>query len=130
MLWAGGLVAWALLMALVAWGMDRGRQAALATYQGENARQQWEQWRSEVTRQQAEGSPVQRRIPKSAEPPALVLMRDYFWECLVGAWVVSTGLGLSLFFFVRGALLSPTWRPIEDPAQRAVKPRSADSAAR
>jgi hypothetical protein len=49
-------------------------------------------------------STVKRRAPKSAEPPALVLMRDYFAVCLALAIVLSTVLFGTFMFFVRGAL--------------------------
>jgi hypothetical protein len=34
---------------------------------------------------------VQRKVPKSAEPPELVWLRDY-WRLAIGAWVVFVGL--------------------------------------
>ena len=38
----------------------------------------WESWREDVRADQDRPAPVQRRVPKSVEPPALVLTRDYF----------------------------------------------------
>jgi len=48
-------------------------------------------------------SVVKRRAPKSAQPPALVLMRDYFAVCLGGALVLSTVLFATFMMLVRGA---------------------------
>ena len=50
--------------------------------------------------------PVKRRVPKSAEPPALVLMRDYFAVCLAIAVVLSSVLFGTFMVLVRGAMSS------------------------
>ena len=49
---------------------------------------------------------VQRRAPKSAEPPALVLMRDHFAACLAIAVLLSSVLFGTFMVLVRGALSS------------------------
>ena len=74
----------ALMIALV-WGLFAQRQSILRDLNSPDARGDWQAWRSDVERQQQEPQTVSRRVPKSAEPPALVLMRDYFVTCLVGA---------------------------------------------
>ncbi|MEX2169730.1 MAG: hypothetical protein WD851_10495, partial [Pirellulales bacterium] len=74
----------ALMIALV-WGLFAQRQNVLRDLDSSEARGDWQAWRSDVERQQQEPQTVARRVPKSAEPPALVLMRDYFVTCLVGA---------------------------------------------
>ena len=61
------------------------RQNLLRNLGTAQAREEWQQWRSDVERQQQEPQAVARRVPKSEEPPALVLMRDYFVTCLIGA---------------------------------------------
>jgi hypothetical protein len=50
--------------------------------------------------------PVPRRIPKSAEPPALVLTRDYFAPSLFGALFFSSLLYWVIAWFVTGILSS------------------------
>ena len=45
------------------------------------AQTQWNTFREDVVQQTQQGASVQRRVPKSVEPPGLVLMRDYF-ACL------------------------------------------------
>jgi hypothetical protein len=50
-----------------------------------------------------DASPVKRRPPKSPQPPALLLMRDYFGVCLALAIVLSSVLFATFMFFVRGA---------------------------
>jgi hypothetical protein len=92
------------IIAAVAGALVRARQIAIDTYGSAEAQAEWDEWRDEA-RQMAEGTgPVQRRVPKSAEPPALVLMRDHFAACLVGSVLLTTVLFATFMFFVRGAL--------------------------
>ena len=51
-----------------------------------------------------EPGPVRRRVPKSTEPPALVLMRDYFGVSLIGAVLFTTVLYWVIAWFVMGIL--------------------------
>jgi hypothetical protein len=46
-------------------------------------------------------------VPNSAEPPALVLMRDYFVVSLAGAILFSTVLYWITAWFVTGILRTP-----------------------
>jgi hypothetical protein len=65
---------------------------------------QWQAWREDVRRQQTEYHPVERRVPKSEEPPALLLMRDHFVVSLFGAVLFITALYWVLAWFIAGAL--------------------------
>jgi hypothetical protein len=65
---------------------------------------QWQAWREDVRRQQIDRGPVQRRVPKSTEPPALVLMRDYFTVCVAGAILFVTVLYWVTAWFISGIL--------------------------
>jgi hypothetical protein len=80
------------------------RRAALAVYGSREAQEEWDTWRDDAKAMAEAAGPVKRRIPKSAEPPALVLMRDYFSICLSLAVVLSTVLFGTFMFFVRGAM--------------------------
>lgn len=102
-LWACMYVAF--ISAIVA-GTFYGRRQALATYGGAAAQVEWDAWREDAQRLADESGPVKRRAPKSAEPPALVLMRDHFAVCLGLAVVLSTVLFGTLMLFIRGALTS------------------------
>lgn len=95
----------AFISAVVA-GAFYGRRQALATYGGAAAQVEWDAWREGAQRLADESGPVKRRAPKSAEPPALVLMRDHFGVCLGLAVVLSTVLFGTLMLFIRGALVS------------------------
>ena len=64
----------------------------------------WEAWREDVRAEQDQPTPVQRRVPKSAEPPALVLTRDYFGVSLGGAVLFSSLLYWVIAWFVTGIL--------------------------
>ena len=93
------LVAVATVSALFA-----ARHRALDVYSTAKAQGEWQTWRTDVAagRDPQAGS-VARRVPGSSEPPALVLMRDYFPVCLVGAVVFATLLAGVLCWFASGA---------------------------
>lgn len=97
---AGYLIA----IALVIGGLWYGRQRALAIYGSASSQTEWEQWRHEAKKLAEDAGPVKRRIPKSTEPPALVLMRDHFVTCLIGSVVLTSVLFGAFMIFVRGAL--------------------------
>ena len=87
-------------MVVLLFGIRRRTLTAMDTPQ---ARAEWNEWR-EAARRQADGSgPVQRRVPKSAEPPVLVLMRDHFLVCFVAVLVFGTLLFAVLMVMIRGA---------------------------
>ena len=65
---------------------------------------QWEAWRDDVVAAQSQPVPVQRRVPESTEPPALVLMRDHFGVTLSGAVLFSTLLYWVIAWFANGIL--------------------------
>lgn len=85
-------------------GMYFMRQSVLRTLSTPEARGDWQQWRSDVEQQQEEPLAVARRVPKSEEPPALILMRDYFVTCLIGATLFVSLLYWAFAGMVIGAL--------------------------
>lgn len=100
------LVLWMALLAAVAAAMFYVRQAVLRSA-GAEAQQNWQQWRESVKDGQGKDGPVQRRVPRSSEPPAIVLLRDHFLVCLVIALVLSSVLFGTFVLFVRGVMNSP-----------------------
>ena len=87
-------------------GMNRARRNVM-----ENAsaatQADWETWRA-AAREQADGSgPVSRRVPKSDQPPALVLLRDYYGMCLAAVLLFGSLSYLVLMFFLHGATAKP-----------------------
>lgn len=97
--WLVCYVAW---MALLLGGLFWARQTAFRVYGGVAAQADWNQFRDDMARLARDG-PVERRPPKSPEPPALVLMRDYFGVSLVGAVVFGSLLFAMLMGATRGA---------------------------
>ncbi|WP_425614980.1 hypothetical protein NA78x_004864 [Anatilimnocola sp. NA78] len=92
-----------MLLVVVTGGMFYGRQQAIAVYGDQSAQMEWDHWREEA-KDLAKGiGPVTRRVPKSAEPPALKLMRDYFAVCLALALLLSGVLFMTMLAFIRGA---------------------------
>ena len=105
------LLAYLVFLALIAGGVYYGRSRALAIYGSGEAQAEWDTWRADAKKMAEAPHPVKRRIPGSAEPPALVLMRDYFAICLGGSLVLSTVLFGTFMVLVRGALTTVHSRP-------------------
>jgi hypothetical protein len=80
------------LVALVAYGMTAWRQSLLTNLTTPEAQSSWNEWRAEAAREDGTHGPVQRTVPKSPEPPSLVLMRDYFPACLAGLLIPLSAL--------------------------------------
>jgi hypothetical protein len=106
------LAAYLAVLAAVVGGLFYGRQQALAVYGSNQAQTNWDAWRGDATKMAQQPGPVKRRAPKSAEPPALVLMRDHFVACAALSLVLSSVLFVTFMFFIRGALsASGSWPP-------------------
>ena len=102
------LLAYVAILAIVIGGVFYGRAQAKMIYGSQAAQSEWESWR-EDTKKMAEGAgPVKRRVPKSAEPPALVLMRDHFAICLAGSVLLTSVLFGTFMVFIRGAFSPAT----------------------
>jgi hypothetical protein len=99
--WVVGYVA---LAGLVIGGMFWIRQIVLTQFSTPQSIADWQAWREDVRQQQANPGPVERRIPKSEEPPVLVLMRDYFLVSLLGAAFFTSILYWIVAWFLTGAL--------------------------
>jgi hypothetical protein len=104
-LWA---VAYAALVSAILGSMFAARRWSLAELATPSSIAQWEAWREDVRTQQNQPSPVERRVPKSGEPPALVMMRDYFGVSLCGAILFSSLLYWIIAWLVSGTLARPT----------------------
>ena len=102
-LWAIGYVA---LFVAVVWWLFAARDWAQAELSKPESTAAWEVWREDVKADQSRPAPVQRRVPKSIEPPALVLTRDYFGVSLTGAVLFSSLLYWVIAWFVTGIFSS------------------------
>lgn len=80
----------------------RWREARLAELSRPEVQADWDAFRAEMRTQSDRSGPVQRKVPRSAEPPELVWLRDYM-VLAVTAWVLFVGvLGSVLLALVLG----------------------------
>lgn len=108
LLWA---IAYLAVMAAVSGAMLKVRGDVSVAYGTQAAQTEWDDWRQDAKKMAAGTGPVKRREPKSAEPPALVLMRDHFAVCLGGSLLLSTVLFGTFMIFIRGAIQSGSPTP-------------------
>ncbi len=92
------------LLAAVVGSMLWERHAVLEEFGTPEALANWQSWRGDVQQTQSDPGPVQRQVPKSNEPPALVLMRDYFNVSMFGATFFTSILYWIMAWFITGAL--------------------------
>jgi hypothetical protein len=79
------------------------------------AQTQWDEFRRDMRQQSGREGPVQRKVPKSAEPPARVWLRDYFRLAVV-AWLLFVGvLGGFFSLLVAGVLRGAPLRLSDEP---------------
>ena len=95
---------YALLVFSVVAALWSGRQWSVRTLDNAEAKSQWQAYRRSIAEQAAAGAPVRRQVPRSLEPPALVLLRDHFGSCLVLSLVLASALYGALAFFLSGVL--------------------------
>jgi hypothetical protein len=101
------ILAYAVLMVLIVGSLLWARRWAIAEMATPESIGDWQAWRADVRDQQHQPSPVARRVPKSAEPPTLVLLRDYFAVMMVGAVLFSSVLYWLTAWLVVGMLSAP-----------------------
>ncbi len=94
-------------MAAVVWGMLRFREQAVATYGTPEAQADWQTWRDAATQEANNEGPIKRRAPESDQPPALVLMDEYFPACLGLALLLSSVLYGATALMIYGAVPKP-----------------------
>jgi hypothetical protein len=107
MRWILCIAVYLLAMAAIVFVMFRMRDRTVTKLATPESAANWNQWRSDVKEQQRQPGPVQRRVPKSAEPPALVMMRDHFAVSLFGALFFSSLLFWFFTWFMMGIIRSP-----------------------
>lgn len=98
LLWGTCYVA---MVVAVVWSLFSAQRWAVAELSTTEAMAEWQTWREDVEQRQ------DRRVPKSDEPPGLVLMRDYFAVCLVGSLLFTSILYWIIAWFVTGMLRAP-----------------------
>lgn len=84
----------------------RARSAWLEQLASPETQQHWDEFRAAMKQQTGRTGPVQRKVPKSTEPPLRVWLRDYVWLA-IAAWVILGGvLGFFAALLARGVLLA------------------------
>lgn len=78
-------------LAVPPWIFVRWREGRLAELARPEVQADWDAFRDRMRRESGRAGPVQRKVPKSAEPPEVVWLRDY-WRLAIAAWVVFVGL--------------------------------------
>ena len=84
---AGWLAGWLLLLLAGGWALVEVRGRMLAAEAQAEAKADWQAWKRAVDQGGPELGPVARRPLKSDEPPAVVLLRDYFPAVAIGCGV-------------------------------------------
>lgn len=97
------VASWALAVVGPPLALARWREGRLAELTAPGVQADWDDFRAAMRRESGREGPVQRKVPKSPEPPELVWLRDYFSLAVV-AWVMLAGvLGGFLVFVAVGA---------------------------
>ena len=99
------------IMSVGLWQLHRAHVWAITSHEaasdeGKKRQSDWDDWRKTAAEQANGKGPVSRRIPKSAEPPTLVLLRDYYGMCLSAFLLFGSVLFFVSMIFVRG-IFSP-----------------------
>lgn len=101
------LLAYVAMLTVLIGSMIAVRGQMIAALDTPEAQAEWEAWRAEVRKQVERGGPVQRRVPRSPEPNALVLLRDHFETCVAAAVFFCSLLFFVMMLLLRGALRQP-----------------------
>ncbi|MCA9210741.1 MAG: hypothetical protein KDA55_20420 [Planctomycetales bacterium] len=107
----GWLIGYGVTIAALLYALYSMRPGLIESFESAGAQEQWQAFVDDAKRQAAGEGPVTRRVPRSAEPPTLVLLRDYFSTCVAGAVIFGSALYFSTMFFVRGIFSARRPRP-------------------
>ena len=100
------LAAYLVMVGVIVVLVLRAREATFRELTTPEALAEWQAWRESAPNRTDAGG-VRRQPPKSAEPPALVLMRDHFAVVMSSAVVFSSLLFATIMIAARGAFRSP-----------------------
>jgi hypothetical protein len=101
---AAAVVAWGMALAVPPVLLVRSRAARLAELDAATVQSDWDAFRDDMRRQSDRSGPVQRKVPRSAEPPERVWLRDHL-ALAITAWVALVGvLGGVLGFLLVGVV--------------------------
>ncbi len=98
--WAGGYL---LTLVAILYGLTKVREKQRLMKNTEIV-DSWKQWREAAAVQAAGAGPVQRKIPKSTEPPIQVLFTEHYKTIATAALIFGTFLYGMLYFFTQGMI--------------------------
>ncbi|HJN67286.1 MAG TPA: hypothetical protein QF761_13840, partial [Pirellulales bacterium] len=106
------LAGYLMTMAAILYGMISLRNMQLDQNNSATTQADWQQWRNEAARQSTGKGPVQRRVPKTLDPPIMVLFSDHFSVIVIFSLLFGSAFYFMLYFFVHGTLTrkSNIWR--------------------
>jgi hypothetical protein len=96
------IVGYIVLVGIVVGGVFGARPWAIAQMSSAKSISDWQEWRQEQLRSGVDP----RHVPKTYEPPALVLMRDHFPMLVFGALLFSSLLYWVIAWFITGMVHS------------------------
>jgi hypothetical protein len=85
------VAAWLAVVAVPPFALVAWRDQRLAELTTPETQQEWDAFRDDMRRQTGTTGPVQRKVPKSAEQPELVWLRDHLRLAIV-AWITLVGV--------------------------------------
>jgi Na+/H+-dicarboxylate symporter len=100
----GWFVGYLITMAAILCGMIALRNKQLDGNHSASTQADWQQWRHEVERQSTGKGPVQRSIPKSLDPPIMILFSENFAVILIFSLLFGSAFYFIFYFFVRATL--------------------------
>ena len=105
-LWTWALL-YLLMVCLIAGALLVYRPILLRKFAQPKVTQSWDSWREDAKRSSGKDGrlvegPVQRKVPKSAEPPGAILLRDYFPTVLAASLFFPSLLFVFTAFAIRG----------------------------
>jgi hypothetical protein len=113
---------YAAVMGALLFGLYTARNSANQNFSTSDARRDWDDWRKSTETSDHTGRPVQRSIPRSQEPPTLVLLRDHFGVCAAASICITSALFWTVAILLRGVASGPSFVvDYGSPSDRRVK---------
>ncbi len=116
-----GAVVYAVFMATLLCLLWMARRAVLEDSRQTESARAWQEWTHDVREQSRTASPVRRSQPETAEPPAVLLMRDLFPMCIAATILFGSAVFGSFWWLLRGAIFAGSL-----PSGRDTHPGPAD----
>jgi hypothetical protein len=107
----------------------RVREGWLAELNRPEAQAHWDEFRRDMRQQSGRDGPVQRKVRKSAEPPARVWLRDFFLMAVV-AWVLFAGVLGGFFCLLVAGVLRGASRVIGSEPEQPPAPTGPETGPR